>query len=78
MIFRTNLALILSLIDILGVANGRYLLVEIDQDNTLGKCVYVFKLSLHDANFPINKLSLDYNVGYYILLRRSTKPFPCQ
>ena len=78
MIFGTNLALILSLIDILGVANGSYLLVEIDQDNTLGKCVYVFTLSLNDANFPINKLSLDNNVGYYILLRRSTKPFPCQ
>ena len=53
MIFRTNLALILSLIAILGVANGRYLLIEIDQDNTQGKCVYVFTLSLNNTNYLV-------------------------
>jgi len=36
MVFRTNIVLILSLIEMLGLANGRYLLVEIDQDNTQG------------------------------------------
>jgi len=34
MVFRTNIVLILSLIEMLGLATGRYLLVEIDQDNT--------------------------------------------